>query len=153
MSNYRYSLAGAAPQPTTSFMNPSSTTTSGGIPPALHYPRQCACTSSKIWLDIVVVMEVSSSMTAPGLNQARFFAVYRIFKNSGTLWHCHKYSRYATSTCHYSANNRKHVFLARKHIVTCINTTRQKRYSCCKCKKCWRSYYALVVNIKTLLFC
>lgn len=50
--------------------------------PVLHTPRECSCTVENIWLDIILAVEVSNSMTQNGLNEVAF-----LFSNSLILLH------------------------------------------------------------------
>jgi Mg-chelatase subunit ChlD len=57
-----------------STMAPSTMLPSPGSTPgssSLGLDRECACTVSKIWLDIVAVIDVSKSMTQEGLSQVQ----------------------------------------------------------------------------------
>uniref|UniRef100_A0A914WMF0 Uncharacterized protein n=1 Tax=Plectus sambesii TaxID=2011161 RepID=A0A914WMF0_9BILA len=55
---------------------PMSTTTAAPAAPSCsttNCPKECACTPAKIWLDIVLVVDTSSSMTVEGLIQTQAF--------------------------------------------------------------------------------
>uniref|UniRef100_A0A914VKD2 C-type lectin n=1 Tax=Plectus sambesii TaxID=2011161 RepID=A0A914VKD2_9BILA len=58
---------------------PEDTSTAGtSAPPtsscsSTHCPQECACTPQNIWLDIVLVVDVSNSITADGLLGAKAF--------------------------------------------------------------------------------